>query len=144
MTITTLTTLDLPVRVVDDLAHMLSIYSRVLEELPDSEGSRHYHCSAAAGPSMVIDIGDLQYYDVVDIILPRPINSDVSEEVMICTAKLSSGSGPGSYLVFSYYTQYSEFAVKMDILRIEDDDEGTLSDFLDYSIDDKRRLLGLI
>jgi hypothetical protein len=32
----------------------------------------------------------------------------------------------------------------MDVLQIEDDDRGTLDDFLGISIDEKRRRLGLI
>lgn len=141
MTITTLTTFDLPVQLMDEPGGLLAIYSRVLEEKPDQEGSRHYN-TAHEGPLMSVAIeGQPLICDVTDVILPRPINSDVSEVTMICTAKLSD---PGSHLVFTCYTQYSEWAVKMDVLRIENDDEGTLDEFLDYSINDKRRLLGLI
>lgn len=144
MTIATLTTLDLPVRLMDETEHLLAIYSRVLEERPDDESNRHYN-TAHAGPHMTITIeGHRLMYDVSDIILPRPINTDVSEVTMICVAKLSESYKPGSHLVFTCYTQYSEWAVKMDVLRIEDDDKGTLSDFLNLSIHDKQRLLGLI
>jgi hypothetical protein len=144
VTITALTTLDIAIELTNNAADMLAIYSRTLEEKPDHEGSRQYDMAQSiTGPFMTVNI-DNHLYEVSGVILPRPVNSDVSEITMIALVKASLAPEPNSYYVFSFYTQYSMWSVKMDVLYIEDDDEVTFDDFLNFSIHDKQRLLGLV
>lgn len=144
MTITNLTTLDATITITDGPAHMLAVYSRILEERPDAEGSRYYDMTESpTGPAMAVDIDGIPY-EASGVILPGPLNSDTPEEVMMVIVRTSRLSRPRSHIVFTCYTQYSQWDVKMDVLQIEDDDRGTLDDFLGISIDEKRRRLGLI
>ncbi|MFZ2836540.1 MAG: hypothetical protein WAZ21_04430 [Candidatus Saccharimonadales bacterium] len=144
MTITTLTTQDVTITLTDGPAHMLAVYSRTLEEMPDQEGSRHYDMSRSpSGPGITVEADSISY-GAVGVILPRATFSDTAELALIVIIKTSQLPDHHSHMIFTCYTQYSEWAVKMDLLQIEDDDEGTLDDFLDLSIKDKWRLLGLI
>lgn len=143
MTLTDLTTLDVTIKLPEDETNLIAIYSQVHGDIKtrDSEGSQRYDITWDSEPSMIVNI-DGRDYSANGVILPKPASSD-EPETMIVWVKTSPVLQPAGYYIFTIYAEYSTWGIKMDVLRVEDDDEGTIDDFLQLSIADKRRLLGL-
>ena len=140
MTTTALTTFDVTIKLPEDEANLLAVYSRVHGETRSDKGSKRYDMTWDTEPSLIVNI-DGHDYGANGVILLKPRSAEA--ETIIVWVKTSPASKPVGYYIFTIYSEYSTWGIKMDVLRIENDDEGTIDDFLRLPVVEKCRLLGL-
>lgn len=134
MTIATLTTLDITIRVTDSDTHLFILYGHVFEQLRTADRSRYIDLTSERDLSLSVNIDGRDYY-ASGVMLPVQSSANKTE-LMIVWVKTAN---PAIYHVFTLHADYSAWGVKMDVLRA---DNG-IDEFLQLSAERKGELLGL-